>query len=280
VKVPPLAPVRENVPPSDTLADAAPALMESEERPISALVVIVSVLPPLSLMVMTTFFSPALVYGGGMKLVAQFSENVSASQNDLTLVNRNTGATVSAGIAFSYDPATFTATWSLPASLAEAHYRATLLAAGLTDGSNNPLDGDYSGAAGGNQVYDFSHLGGDVTGDGRVDNADFTALYSNFGQSGKGWSGGDLNLDGVTDFIDFQILEQSFGKALAAPPASAEAPAVAAAPVVPAPTTRPPTSKPAAKPTPAQRATAPVAAPRFATQRIKATARRVNELLV
>src|SRR5688572_10069540 len=135
----------------------------------------------------------------------------------MTLVNVTTGATVSSGITFSYDPATFTATWTLPADLADANYRATLLAIGLTDGSGLPLDGDYNGTPGPNVVYNFFHLSGDVNQDRTVDNADFMALYRNFGQTGRGWAGGDLNLDGVTNFVDYQILERAFGKTLPAP---------------------------------------------------------------
>jgi hypothetical protein len=234
------------------------------------------------------FFAPAFTYSGGKKLVAQFSENVSASANDLTLHNLTTGTPVTSGITFSYDPATFTATWTLPAGLPDANYRATLLAAGLTDGSNTQLDGDYNGTAGPNLVHNFFHLTGDVNQDRKVDNADFMALYTHFGQTGAGWPGGDLNHDGVTNFADFQILERAFGKTLPVPsaPLEATAPAPAPVPVKPtgapapkAPRPKPATTAPAAPAETPERAASVAPATRFATQRIKPPARRTNDVL-
>jgi autotransporter-associated beta strand protein len=52
---------------------------------------------------------------------------------------------------------------------------------------------------------------GDANLDGTVNIADFNALASNFGGSGKIWSVGDFNYDGVVNLLDLNALATNFG---------------------------------------------------------------------
>jgi hypothetical protein len=174
-------------------------------------------------------------------------------------------------VAFAYDPATQTATWTLPTTLADANYRATLSAAAVRDSQGKSLDGNSDGTPGDDFVYDLFHLTGDANQDRTVNHLDFQALYANFGQAGRQYTHGDFNFDGTVDFKDFQMLERAFGKTLAAPaPAAASGAPPAPSPVPtkparPAPIAKPAEPKPAspagatAKTTPIQ--TSPPAVP-------------------
>jgi hypothetical protein len=158
------------------------------------------------------------------KLSVRFTEDVSASiqPSDLTITNLSGGPTPAATV--SWDPATLTATWTF-ANPADGNYRATLIAAGITDWSGQAL-------AGSNQSFDFFFLGGDLNHDRVVNNADFQVLYANFGKTGMSYANGDLNRDGKVDFADYQQLGLLFNKTLAAPAESVQSGAVEA-PVVP-----------------------------------------------
>jgi hypothetical protein len=153
------------------------------------------------------------------RVAVRFSEDVSASlqADDLTVRNLTTGADLPAGAAtLSWDAATLTATWTF-ASLADANYRATLHAAGVSDRSNNAMAQDY--------VLDFFVLAGDANRDRVVNFADLLALARNYNTSGRAWADGDFTGDGVVNFNDLLTLARSYNKALPAP-----APVVAAAP--------------------------------------------------
>jgi hypothetical protein len=52
---------------------------------------------------------------------------------------------------------------------------------------------------------------GDANIDGLVNLADFNALASNFGQSGKLWHQGDFNYDSLVNLADFNLLAGNFG---------------------------------------------------------------------
>jgi hypothetical protein len=56
----------------------------------------------------------------------------------------------------------------------------------------------------------FTYLG-DTNLDGKVNTADFMAMASNFGKTGKLWSDGDFNYDGVVNALDFNALATNFG---------------------------------------------------------------------
>ena len=148
------------------------------------------------------------------RLTYTFSENVSASlgANDLLLENLTSGQTVPAtSIAVSYNAATNTATFTFPGFtngiLPDGRYRATLLAAGVTDAAGNPLAT--------NHVSNFYFLQGDANHDANVNLADFNVLAANFGQSNRIFSQGDFNYDGQVNLNDFNILASRFGRTVA-----------------------------------------------------------------
>jgi len=56
-------------------------------------------------------------------------------------------------------------------------------------------------------------LSGDITGDNKVDIADYNQLVSDFGKTGSaGWIAADINKDGKVDIFDYNILVRNFGK--------------------------------------------------------------------
>ena len=158
-------------------------------------------------------FDGATLPAAPHRLTYAFSENVSASlgAGDLLLENLSTGATVpAANIAVSYNAATNTATFTFPGFtngvLPDGRYRATLLAAGVTDPAGNPL------AA--NHVSEFFVLAADANHDGSVNLGDFNVLAANFGQSPRNFTQGDFDYSGTVNLADFNILASRFGMVL------------------------------------------------------------------
>jgi ELWxxDGT repeat protein len=102
----------------------------------------------------------------GTEVRITFSKDVATSitPDDLTLANRATPGTVFHASAATYDPNTFTATFTFTdpggGPLADADYLATLAGAGVYDAANNHLDGDANGVPGGDWTYAFSQLTG------------------------------------------------------------------------------------------------------------------------
>jgi hypothetical protein len=122
--------------------------------------------------------------------------------------------------AVTYDPATRTATFTLPPAgqqfLADGNYRATLTAGAVNDPSGAAL-----AAA---SVADFFVLTGDINRDRSVNGTDFAILAGNFGRTGVSYSQGDLNGDNAVNGSDFALLAGNFGRTVPPP-----APAVVAA---------------------------------------------------
>ena len=154
------------------------------------------------------------------RLAFTFSQNVGASldTSDILLENLTTSQTIPAtDLAVSYDTGTNTGTFTyLPANgvLGDGNFRATLLAAGITNGNGQPL--------GANHVFDFHVLAGDANRDGRVNLDDFNVLAANFGQTGRTFSQGNFNYDagGNVNLDDFNVLASRFGTVLAGPSAT------------------------------------------------------------
>jgi ELWxxDGT repeat protein len=144
------------------------------------------------------------------------------SSQGLGVRDRASGAAVSVSDV-SYDPATRTATFRLPAGLPDGDYRGTLTAKATAGGSGTAMAADY--------VFDFFILTGDMNRDRSVNGSDFAILAGNFGKSGKTYDKGDLTGDGSVNGSDFALLAGNFGRTLPAPPASAVA---VAAPSTPA----------------------------------------------
>jgi ELWxxDGT repeat protein len=159
-----------------------------------------------------------------------FGEDVGASLGggDLRLENLTASTTVeTARIAVSFDVATLTATFSFPGYpggvLPDGNYRATVLAAGVTDATGNPAAADFA--------FDFFVLAGDANRDRVVNFADLLTLAKNYNGANKVWSEGDFNGDGAVNFADLLALAKSYNKALPAPnptPTVKAAPAIAA----------------------------------------------------
>jgi hypothetical protein len=166
------------------------------------------------------------------KLIVQFSEDVSASlsTSDLQVQNLTTlGLVTVSGL--SWNGATNTATFTFtPAKLANANYRGTLLAAGITDGSSNQLDGNGDGVGGDNYVYDFWFLDGDSNRDRIVDIVDLGVVGTNWQKSPRNWSQGDFDGSGLVDIVDLGIVGTNWQKGMPAPPASSGSEPIAPAP--------------------------------------------------
>jgi hypothetical protein len=163
------------------------------------------------------------------KLIVQFDEDVSASlsTSDLQLQNLSVPGSMTVS-GKSYDSATNTATFTFtPAQLPSANFRATLLAAGITDATGNPLDGNGDGTGGDNYVYDFFFLKGDANHDRYVDIVDLGVLGTNWQQSPRAWQQGDFTYDGKVDIVDLGIVGTNWQTYLAFPPVSSGSPAIA-----------------------------------------------------
>lgn len=164
--------------------------------------------PPKVLSSAFTFNVPA------QPLSFRFDQDVSASITPaaLSLHNVETGQDFSAA-GVVYDHANNLARFSLPASLPNGHYVATLLASQITNASGQHLDGNGDGIGGDNYTLNFPHLAGDVNGDGTVDFSDLLLLARSYGAS---FSGADFNGNGTVDFSDLLVLAQDYGQRLPA----------------------------------------------------------------
>jgi len=166
------------------------------------------------------------------KLIVQFSEDVSVSlsTSDLQVQNLTTlGLVTVSGL--SWNGATNTATFTFtPAKFANANYRGTLLAAGITDGSSNQLDGNGDGTGGDNYVYNFWFLDGDSNRDRIVDIVDLGVVGTNWQKSPRSWSQGDFDGSGLVDIVDLGIVGTNWQKGMPAPPASSGSEPIAPAP--------------------------------------------------
>lgn len=133
------------------------------------------------------------------RITISFSEDVSASlaAGDLVVKTLPGNATVPVS-AYSYNSNTNTATFTLPGTLADGNYRATLAAAAVTDAAGNHPASDA--------VIDFFVLAGDANHDRKVDITDLSILASNWQGAGKTFSQGDLNYDTKVDAADLSIL--------------------------------------------------------------------------
>jgi hypothetical protein len=153
----------------------------------------------------------------------RFSEAVNVAADDLVIngVNLAVYGLASSG-AFTYDPATKTATWTLNRFIPNDKLTLNLDGddpGGVTDAAGNPLDGEWlnpvspaysadsypsgNGTPGGDFLFDLRVLPGDVTRDGAVNAFDYNIVRLNLNQTGKGVAGGDLNGDDLVDVVDF-----------------------------------------------------------------------------
>jgi hypothetical protein len=147
------------------------------------------------------------------RLTFTFNQNVSASLglDDIQITNLS-GGPGAAPSGLTYDAGTNTATFTFAFPLADARFRARLIAAGIS-GPGGTMAADH--------LFEFTFLRGDANGDGRVNLADFNILASNFGQSPRDFTQGDFDYSGNVNLSDFNILASRFGVVLS--PAAGDA---------------------------------------------------------
>ena len=166
----------------------------------------------------------------------QFDENVSVQQDDLIITG--TSQTAYGVTAFTYDPTTFVATWTLDRPIGNDVLDLRLDGTSedrITDTAGNPLKGncqdqeDNSGegsVAAADQGRDFCQglavLPGDVTQDGRVNALDLAAVRRRLGTNTASPNMGraqydpiaDVTGDGRINALDLAAVRQRFGSRL------------------------------------------------------------------
>ena len=163
----------------------------------------------------------------------QFDEDVNVQQDDLTITGVN--QTAYAATAFTYDAATFTATWTLAAPVTNDVLTLRLEgdgATGVTDLAGNPLQGncpeDSSGEGGsgevGNPGRDYCEvvpiLAGDATRDGRVNALDLAFVRRHLNTRSTGASSNrynvfaDVTADGAINALDLALVRQRLNSEL------------------------------------------------------------------
>ncbi len=142
------------------------------------------------------------------RITFTFDQNVGASLSlaDFVVQKLPAGPIVTPD-SLSYDSGTNTATLSFNTPLPDGNYRATALAAGITNSGGTPMAADV--------IFNFFFLNGDANHDGRVNLSDFNILAANFGQSNRNFSQGDFNYDTIVNLIDFNLLASRFGQMVA-----------------------------------------------------------------
>jgi hypothetical protein len=164
-----------------------------------------------------------------------FNENVVVDQTDLLLTGVNVPSYNVSGGTFSYDPVTFTATWTLPQPIGPDKLMLMLNADGsdpIRDLAGNSLDGEWTnptstadtgtsiypsgdGVAGGNFQFRLNVLPGDADLSGTVNFSDLSKLLASYGTtSGATWGQGDFTGDGAVNFTDLSKLLAYYGKSL------------------------------------------------------------------
>ncbi len=155
------------------------------------------------------------------QILITFTEDVSVVQASLTLQSVNVDSYAITG--FSYDPATFTAIWTLARVIDIDTIALTLHASGdaaIRNAQGNALDGDWTNgvsqfpsgnnSAGGDFQFRFNVLPGDGNGDGVVNGLDISATVSHWLQMGP--SIGDANGDGVINGLDIAAIASHWTK--------------------------------------------------------------------
>ena len=144
------------------------------------------------------------------RLTFAFDQNVGASLDlgDIQ-VQRLPGGPFVNPTGLSYNAGTNTATFSFTGILPDDDFRATLLAAGITNAGGTPLAADVT--------HDFFFMQGDANHDRRVNLDDFNIVAANFGQAPRDFTQGDFDYSGNVNLNDFNILAARFGNVLTAP---------------------------------------------------------------
>ncbi len=156
-----------------------------------------------------------------------FSEDVDIEVADVTLMRYGLDASTGAGTPvtlkaanFQYDPQQRTATITFDTPLADGYYVLEVKGNGVTDLVGKKLDGDGDGTAGGDYVYGFHRLAGDLNGDGAVNVLDCGQLQA--AMVGGYAAEADVDGDGKLDGSDATALMTGLG-AYIIPPANGQA---------------------------------------------------------
>ncbi|MBN2456378.1 MAG: Ig-like domain-containing protein [Sedimentisphaerales bacterium] len=136
---------------------------------------------------------------------AEFNEDVTITSDALSIIGQTHGSIDLTSTVFDYNSVTFTATWSLPQSLPDDEYTATLDASKIADLGGKNLDGNGDGLEGDNATFEFHCLFGDATGNATVDFTDFSFFASRWldTPADTGLDTDDNNLINFPDFAAF-----------------------------------------------------------------------------
>ena len=140
--------------------------------------------------------------------------------DDFSVLDTDTGQTYAGSENFQliYDGTTNTAAFRYAGgTLPDGNYTATIAAAGVTDETGLPLDGNGDGVGGDDLHFNFFSLMGDANRDRVVNAQDFAALAANYGTPDAGWPQGDFNGDGQVDSSDFNLLAAHYNVSVPAP---------------------------------------------------------------
>lgn len=175
------------------------------------------------------------------KLTFTFDRDVSGNDPgdisivDITLQKIGGGAVPSMTmLAYGTDGANV-ASFTMNTQLADGNYRATISAAGVTDGGD-PMSENF--------VFDFFILGGDADHNRKVDARDLLILANNWLGSGKTFGEADFNYDGMVNQIDLTTMAQKWQVYLTPAPPPAQPLPGPAVPTAGRPASRTPTRTP------------------------------------
>ena len=163
-----------------------------------------------------------------------FNENVNVQEASLGLAGLNVAQYAFSG--FKYNPATFTATWTLTNPIAADKLQISLHstgAAAVSDAAGDPLDGEWTDGAsvfpsgdtlaGGDFNFSFNVLPGDANQDGVVNGLDISSVISQWQSVTSPMA--DMNGDGVVNGLEIAAIASHWLQTLPAAGAGASAPA-------------------------------------------------------
>ena len=156
----------------------------------------------------------------------EFSEDVTITSDALSITGQSHGPVDLIGAVFDYDSLTYTATWTLPQSLPDDQYTATLDASKITNSAAKNLDGNGDGIGGDNATFTFYRLFGDTTGNAEVNGEDLDVFVDKW-LSNPDATGLDADGDDFVNFIDFAAFAKNWAASFS-PPSSSLYPTVVA----------------------------------------------------
>ena len=173
---------------------------------------------------------PRLPWRSVDRIAVRFDDDVVVSADDLKVMGRRfadypIARAPDGSPAFSYDPATRTATWTLARPLEEDVVTVEVdgdAPRGVTDSAGLPLDGNADAAPGGDFAAAFDALAGDIIPDGVVNALDASYVKQRLNRSlanpGTGPAAydvfADLDGDGRVNALDLAFIKQRLNRRL------------------------------------------------------------------